>query len=640
MDAVEDIKSRLSIEDVISRYVELKRAGRNFRGLSPFNNEKTPSFMVSPEKQIWHDFSSGKGGNMFSFVMEVEGIDFKAALELLARQAGIDLSQYQAQHAGQRSQHKERLYQALDLAAKFYQIHFSKNRQALEYILKKRGFSKDIALAFRIGYAPDTGNSLTKFMLSKGFTLQELKTAGLTTQRYREPGDMFRGRIMIPLMDPFGKVIGFTARLLSDDPKAPKYINTPQSPLYDKSRHVFGLHLAKEAIRKKGYAVVVEGNLDVITSHQAGIKEVVATAGTAMTDAHFKVIGRLTSDIRIAFDQDNAGLQAAERTIPLAGKADVSLSILTVTEGKDPDELIRKGADKWQQVIDSPQYALDWLIERYQGLLDINSAQGKREFSDILVKVIRELPDSVEQDHYITRIAELISVSPDALRTKLVRGSKNERRLSAARRAVRFDQVDKEKAELLKTQNHLLAIMLMQPGLRMYLKRLTEDMLPEKAAQTLFKILETDPKATSEEILTKIIYMDGSSDSKLFRELTAQGTGEGHKEAVHDMVTADLQQHSDVSSSSSSVSSSSAEQARTLEEFTGIMVLLYEELYKSLELLDLRYEAAQLQARLIQQYVKTKKTELAHIMRERGETPALLNQAKLLDELLKTARIK
>jgi DNA primase len=196
-DAVEDIKSRLSIEDVIGRYVELKRAGRNFRGLSPFNSEKTPSFMVSPDKQIWHDFSSGKGGNMFSFIMETEGVDFRGALELLARQAGVDLSQYQ-RSGGQRSQQKERLYQALDLAAKFYQAHLKQNKEALEYVLKKRNFSKEVTLEFRLGYSPGDGKALTKFLLDKKFTLNELKQAGLSVQRYSETGDMFRGRVPWP----------------------------------------------------------------------------------------------------------------------------------------------------------------------------------------------------------------------------------------------------------------------------------------------------------------------------------------------------------------------------------------------------------------------------------------------------------
>jgi len=579
MDAVEDVKSRLSIEDVISRYVELKRAGRNFRGLSPFNNEKTPSFMVSPEKQIWHDFSSGKGGNMFSFVMEMEGIDFRGALELLARQAGVDLEQYQRSSGGQRTRQKQRLGEALELAAKFYQAHFKKSRPALDYIIKKRKFTKDTALKFRIGYAPNSGDASTRFLLNKGFSLNELKQAGLTTQRYQQPGDMFRGRLMIPLMDPFGAVIGFTSRILTDDTTAPKYINTPQTLLYDKSRHVFGLHLAKEAIRKNGYVVVVEGNMDVIASHQVGVSQTVATAGTAITEQHLKLVGRLTHDVRLAFDQDSAGLAAAERAIPLASKQDISLSILTLNEAKDPDELIQKDAKSWQKAIDKPQYALDWLIERYEAQLDLTSAPGKRQFTDILFKVIRQLEDSVEQDHYINRLSKLIGISGDALRSKLTKGAPAKPTLK--RRTVTAAQDDATGRELIKAQNHFLAIMLMQPGLRMYLKLLTDEIFPQPAAKKLFNYLKKYPKFVFGE---------------------------------------------------------TAEVPPETREYCQILVLLYEELYQEVELLDMRYEVAQLRARLLQQYVKFRKTAIAKLMRAGGDSNDLLNQAKDLDRLLNSTK--
>src|SRR5690606_5842603 len=249
MYAVTEVKAKLSIEDVVSEYVQLKRAGRNLKGLSPFTNEKTPSFMVSPEKQIWHDFSSGKGGDMFSFIQEVEGLDFKGSLELLARKAGVDLEQFKGSRRGG-GKEKERLYEVLELAARFYQTQLKGSRTALEYLLKKRAFTKETILLFRLGYSPNTGDALYKFLLAKGFTEQEMTRACLITKRYRGPGDMFRGRVMVPLSDASGRVVGFTARLLADDPEAPKYINTPATLLYDKGRQVYGLHLAKDSIRK------------------------------------------------------------------------------------------------------------------------------------------------------------------------------------------------------------------------------------------------------------------------------------------------------------------------------------------------------------------------------------------------------
>ena len=356
MDAVEDIKNRLSVEDVIGDYMELKRAGRNFRGLSPFNSEKSPSFMVSPEKQIWHDFSSGKGGNIFSFVMEMEGVDFRGSLEILAKKAGIDLGVYQ-KNDGQYRQQKEKLLEAVELATKYYEQTLLKNKLALDYVLKQRNFNKETLQDFRLGYAPYSGSALVDFLKKRGLSEDTILKAGLGSRQYRGVSDMFRGRVTVSLADPQGAPIGFTARILSNDIDAPKYINTPQTPLYDKSRHVFGLHLAKDAIRRSGFVVIVEGNLDVIASHQAGIKNVVATAGTAITPYHLKALHRFTSDIRLCFDQDNAGINAAERAISVAQGAKVQLSIISITNSKDPDELIQKDPKLWAEAIEKPQYA-------------------------------------------------------------------------------------------------------------------------------------------------------------------------------------------------------------------------------------------------------------------------------------------
>lgn len=494
MDAVDEVKQRLSIEDVISEYVPLKRAGRNWRGLSPFTNEKTPSFMVSPEKQIWHDFSSGKGGNMFSFVMEVEGLDFKGALELLARKAGIDLDQYRSS-SRRGGPNKDRLYELLELAAKFYQVQFSKNQTALEYVLKKRQFTKATALEWRLGYSPNTGSALVDYAKSKGFTEVELKQTGLSAQSYKGGiQDMFRGRLMVPLQDQFGKVIGFTTRLLDDDPKAPKYINTPQTALYDKSRHIYGLHLAKESIRKTKIAVLVEGNLDVIASHQAGVRQVVATAGTALTEPHLKALSRFTGDIRLCFDADKAGIAATERAIPIASRVKVSLSIISVPAGKDPDDLVRQDPKLWQAAIDQNEYALDWLMKRYQKELDITSAKGKREFSDVLLPVVRGLSDDVERDHYLNAIAKAIGVDKQALDSKLQKTSAPGD-IPQRRRRIKVppEALDKAAIDRKKTQDQFLALMLSRQTLREFLELITPEMLPTEDGQALLKFLKSHP---------------------------------------------------------------------------------------------------------------------------------------------------
>lgn len=499
MDAVEEVKARLNIEDVVGEYVELKRSGRNFKGLSPFSSEKSPSFMVSPEKQIWHDFSSGKGGTMFTFVMEMEGLDFKGALELLARKAGIDLEQFRGTSGRSNAKQKERLYQVLEVATKFYQVQFSRNKTALEYVLKKRQFTKETALEWQLGYSPNTGTALVDFLKSKGFTQQEIKGAGLSAQRYRGLADMFRGRLMIPLHDPQGRPIGFTARLLEDIKEAPKYINTPQTILYDKSRHVFGLHLAKEAIRKGGYAVLVEGNLDVIQSHQAAVRQVVATAGTAMTEYHLKALSKFTGDIRLSFDADRAGINATERAIPIASKVGVSLSMITIPSGKDPDELIKQDAGAWRETIQKNQYALDWLIDRYKKELDITSAEGKRKFSDVLLPVVRQLQDSVERDHYLQELAKTIGVSREALLDKYRKTTKPAAAHPKKQNTLVPKIDSKDAITLRRAQNRLLMFALMRPGLRRYIQNVTAEMLPDADAQKLLKILKGNPDLSGKD---------------------------------------------------------------------------------------------------------------------------------------------
>jgi DNA primase len=585
MDAVAEVKARLSIEDVVSEYVQLKRSGRNLKGLSPFGNEKTPSFVVSPEKQIWHDFSSGKGGDMFTFIEEIEGFDFKETLELLARKAGVDLEQFRGVSGGNGKQ-KERLYEVLDLAAKFYQAQLKGNKTALEYLLKKRAFSKETVLKFRLGYSPNTGNALINFLKSKKFTQDEAKAAGLITQRRNGWGDMFRGRVMVPLSDAGGRVVGFTARQLEDNPDAPKYINTPSTLLYDKGRQAYGLHLAKDAIRKQKFGVVVEGNLDVIASHQAGIENVVAAAGTALTEAHLKDLGRYANDIRFAFDSDKAGINATERAIPLAQKVGVNVSIITIPDGKDPDELVRKDPKLWQAAIEKHHYAVDWLIERYKGLLDVESGQGKRQFTDVVLQIIRNLSDKVEQDHYTKELAKSIGVSHEAMVAKLHEQVERPVRLKQPKKdEEKADKAEsKETIDRRKSEQRLLSLLLMQPKLRMEVSLLQERMFTSDEARTLFAFLSSHPD------------FSGSSTD------------------VHEL--------------------------QSIGDYVKIVVLQFEELYRSLEAIELHNEVTRLQARLVAIYVKDQKRRVKKALQASSEadTRTLLEADKRLNDLLKQTK--
>ncbi len=412
-DAKEEIKARLPIEDVVSQYMELKRAGRSLKGHSPWGVDKHESFMVSPEKGIWHDFSANKGGDIFSFVMAVEGISFREAMEKLAAQAGVELARYTGGDM-EVSKRKARAREALALATKYYQACLARNKEVCEYVFYKRRLNRPTVELFKIGYAPTGGEVLKHVLLKRGYTLEELKVAGLLNQY---DGDMFRGRMTVPFIDTFGNVIGFTARVL--DKSEPKYLNTSDTLLFNKSRFIFGLYQAKEAIRKNGFVVIVEGNMDVISSHQAGVCEAVATSGTAMTEQHLKILSGLTTDIRLAYDGDDAGVRAAERAIEMAGELGLDLSIISDYHGaKDPDELIQKDPKLWQQAVEERVPAIDWLLKKYEERLDLDSGEGRRKYSDVALKLLDRITDEVERAGYEKKVAEKLDVEVADLRKK------------------------------------------------------------------------------------------------------------------------------------------------------------------------------------------------------------------------------
>ena len=449
-DAKEEIKARLPVEDVVSQYIELKRAGRTLKGRSPWGVDKTPSFMVSPEKGIWHDFSANKGGDIFSFVMEVEGITFREALEKLAAQAGVTLAKYQGGDK-EVARKKARAKEALELATKYYQWCLTRSKKVWEYVFYRRNLNKATIEEFKIGYAPKNGKMLTEFLTKKGFSKDEMETAGLLN---RFSGDLFRGRMMVPFIDTTGNVIGFTARVL--DKSEPKYLNTPETLLFNKSRFIFGLFQAKEAIRRNGFVVIVEGNMDVISSHQAGVKEAVATSGTAMTEMHLKTLSRLTNDIRLAFDGDEAGVNATERAIKMAGGLGIKLSVISDYHGaKDPDELIQKDPKLWQAAVKKSMPAVDWLLMKYEEKFDLSTAEGKQEFANLAMSLIKDLP-GVTQKHYKQQVARRLDVEISDLESAL--GKKEASGFLKRKKQVKKTE---QKNEVLKRlEDNLLAILI------------------------------------------------------------------------------------------------------------------------------------------------------------------------------------
>ena len=580
MDAIEEVRNRLEIEDVIGEYVTLKRSGRNYKALSPFTSEKTPSFIVSPDKQIWKDFSSGRGGSVFDFIMAVEGLDFKEALELLANKAGVNLEDYQSNNRKSKVD-KDKLYQILEVSTKFYQAQLKVNKFVLDYLFQQRHYSKDTIIKWRLGYSPNNGDALISFLNKQGFSSQEIKLAGLSSQNYRgKLQDMFRGRLMIPLSDHSGRVIGFTARILEVNNQVPKYINTAQTILYDKSHHVFGLNNAKDSIRKSNFAVLVEGNLDVIASHQAGVYQAVATAGTALTESQIKSIARLTNDIRLCFDSDRAGLTASERAILLSSKQGIDLSVISLPSGKDPDELVKQDPKLWQQAVNDNVYALDWLIKRYISQIDINTAKGKREFTSKLMPTLSRLSDPVEQDHYLSQIAKLISVDKSALLNKMQGETKL---VNAPKKVIKTKDYQPKAIDLeyLKLEDRFLCLMLSKKTLRQLLNHIiTEDMLVSDNAKQLFKYLKNHPD------------FDYQSNNSL----------------------------------------------QKLADYVKIEVLLYEELYQGLDMNDLHEEASRLEADLLKKYVKQQKQSLKLKLSQQSSLEvlrALQENDKQLNDLLK-----
>ena len=480
-----EIRSRINIEDLASEYLELRRAGRNFKALSPWTNERTPSFIVSPEKQIWHDFSSGKGGDIFGFIMEVEGMTFRESLEFLARKAGVELQQFDSARSKQIAEKKKRLYEILNTSANIFQNALTRNEEAKNYVFKKRKLSQEIVREFRIGYAPNTSRGVVDFLLKKGFSQKDIEDAGMTN---RFGGDIFRDRMVIALQDSTGAPVGFTGRILREVENAPKYLNTPQTLLYDKSSNVFGLPQAKNEIRKAGFAVVVEGNMDVISSHQAGVKNVVATAGTAMTVRHLKTISRFSNDIRLCFDADDAGVNATERAIALSQEAGVELSIISLDqsggEAKDPDELIQIDVELWRKSIENPQPAVEWVLDQYQKRLDIATAVGKKQFSNVSLKLVEKLSDPVEKEFYFEEISKRLGTSKEALLAKTNETSKKPK----PKRRIKVEKTEVQKDNFIY-EDDLLALAIMEENLAKMAENLPENPLHGEQRNQLFEIL-------------------------------------------------------------------------------------------------------------------------------------------------------
>lgn len=410
MDIKDEIRARLPIDQLVAQYCQLKKKGRNFVCVCPFHNDSHPSFLVSPDKGIGYCFACQSGGDIFSFFQKIEGVDFPTALKMLAEKAGVEIPKEHKSHKPTVSKdERERLRDCLTAAQNFYRQKLHDVPHALKYV-QSRGVPPALMEKFGIGYAPDSFSETYEYLLKKGFSRTEIIAAGLGIQKELEGRmyDRFRHRIMFPISDAQGQVIGFGGRTMGDDDA--KYINSPESALYNKSSVLFGLFQARDAIRKSHTVLLVEGYFDAIAAHRAGIENVVAVSGTALTDDHVKIIRRYADQVVLCLDQDNAGQLAAGRAFDLLSRAHLKINSVSLPS-KDPDELVQRDANLFASLIrESSVPYIDAVIERLKARPDRAEPTGKLAISEILFPLLAALPTSVELRAYVEKAAQMFGI--------------------------------------------------------------------------------------------------------------------------------------------------------------------------------------------------------------------------------------
>ena len=408
------------LEEVIGDFVQLKKSGSNFKGLSPFSNEKTPSFMVSPAKQIWKDFSSGKGGNVVSFLMEHEHFTFPEAIKFLANKYNIEIEEtQQTNEQKEAASLRESMYAVTDFAQSFFSKMLIESKEGknigLAYF-QERGFTSESIDRFHLGYSPDQWDALTKAALDAGFHERFLVSSGLTIQKGEKKFDRFKGRVMFPIHSMSGRVMGFGGRILKQDKQTAKYVNSPESEVYQKSKVLYGLYQAKQDIAKQGNCYLVEGYTDVIQMHQAGIQNVVSSSGTALTADQVRLVRRLTDNITLLFDGDAAGLRAAMRGVDIILEAGMQVSICTFPDGEDPDSFVRN-----HQPTEVKQFLENNTVDFIQFKAKLLAEEGKnepiRKAETIreIVQSISIIPDAIRREVYIQNCSTLMDISEDVL---------------------------------------------------------------------------------------------------------------------------------------------------------------------------------------------------------------------------------
>jgi DNA primase len=508
MDQIAEIREKVDIVSFIAEFIPLKKAGRNFKANCPFHGEKTPSFVISPERQIWHCFGCSRGGDVYTFLMEYERLEFPEALRTLAKRAGVEL-RTQEKNPGLATQ-KERLYQINSLTKEYYHYVLTKHpagRHALEY-LKNRGVSDKIIETFRLGFAP-MRNALTKYLLSrKTFVREDLVAAGVVFQKGSDIVDFFRGRLMFPLIDHRDNVVGFAGRILDNNITTSKYINTRETLIYHKGEQFYGLNITRDAIRRENQVIIVEGEFDVLSCFENGIANVVAVKGTALTEAQVNLLGRFAQKITFCFDGDKAGQEAIKRSLAVVEKKGLTPTVIEIPGGKDPDEALQKEPGLFKKAVREDIGIYDYLFEKIRASVDLETVNGKKAFADQLLPVISPIKNEIIKEHYIKKVSTELDTSYESIVKELEK--LQQPRIASAQQQVVKQKRSKE--ELL--EEYLLALVLQSDS-------------PKKALADAMEILsEILPKERAyhkimDHLLTHFERQDGF-DSTVFGDALPQ----------------------------------------------------------------------------------------------------------------------
>jgi len=493
MSVVDEVKQRLDIVDVVGQYVQLQKAGRNFKALCPFHAERTPSFFVSPERQSWHCFGAcGTGGDILSFVMKRENLEFGEALRLLAERAGVTLAEQRPEEEAERN----RLREANDAAASFYHraLLSSEAGQTAKHYLEERGQDLKTIQDFQLGYSPSGWDSLCQHLRERGYRDEELVAAGLAVEGERGLRDLFHQRIMFPITDMRGRVVGFGGRLLpieGQEEAQPKYLNTPQTAVFDKGSLLYALDKAKEEIRRQGLAVIVEGYTDAIAAHQHGFPNVVASMGTALTERQARLLKRFSRDVVLALDADTAGQEATLRAVEYQDILGRDIRVVILPEGRDPDEVIRSDPENWPALLASAQPLLDYKFEAVSSALDLSQPRQRSQAVEELLPLLTAIGDRIVQAHYLQRLARLAQVRESDLHQMLLRqGRKRGRGREAAAPAEAMAAVRPLRDA---REEYLLALLLRYPELQADGLALSPDLLWYSENRQLLQAWQRSP---------------------------------------------------------------------------------------------------------------------------------------------------